>query len=50
MLEQPGLHSEAHKHIHTKIQITSAARSELDGHNTGLQKSAVFVQPRALEI
>lgn len=50
MLEQPGLHSEAHMHIYTKIQITSAARSELDGHNTGLQKSAVFVQPRALEI
>lgn len=41
MLEQPGLHSEAHMHIYTKIQITSAARSELDGHNAGLQKRCV---------
>lgn len=41
MLEQPGLHSEAHMHIHTKTQTTSAARSELDEHNTGLQKHCV---------
>lgn len=41
MLEQPGLHSEAYIHTHTKMQITSAARSELDGHNMGLQKRCV---------
>lgn len=41
MMEKPGLHSEAHIHIHTKMQITSAARSELDGHNMGLQKRCV---------
>lgn len=41
MLEQPGLHSETRIHIHTKMQITSAARSKLDGHNMSLQKRCV---------
>lgn len=49
MLEQPGLHSKAYIHTHTKMQITSAARSELDGHNRAC-KSVVFMQSWALKI
>lgn len=41
MLEQPGQHSEAHRHMHTQVQIASAPRSGFDGHSMGLQKRCV---------